>query len=269
MNFHIVGILNVTPDSFYDGGAYNSVDRAFQKAVTLIEQGATMLDVGGESSRPQAKAITAEEEIRRVVPVIEKIKKETHIPISIDTTKAHVARCAIEAGASIVNDISGFSLDENMPVIVSKTKVKVILNHMQGNPQTMQKDPYYTNVVSEISQFFEEKIELAKKHDISRERIILDLGIGFGKTLSHNLAILKSLKTFLKFNCPLMIGTSRKSFIAACHEDHGPQDRLGGSLSSASWAYLQGVTYFRVHDVYETKQALTVLSRIITANDVG
>ncbi len=269
MKFYIVGVLNVTPDSFYDGGKYTCVDAALNQAEKMIEEGADILDIGGESTRPSSERVSVEEEIRRVIPVIQKLKQKTSIPISIDTTKSPVAKAACDAGAAIVNDISGFKMDPDMTKTIAAYQTKVVIGHIQGTPKTMQQNPHYDDVVQEISDYFKERIEAAKRHDISKQRIILDPGIGFGKTVEHNLEILRRLNEFLVHGCPLMIGTSRKSFIGQLTNAKDPNDRLGGSIATAVTAYMNGATYIRVHDVKETKQALSVVSQIISERTVG
>lgn len=273
----LMGILNVTPDSFYDGGQFFSKEKAIEHAFKLIEEGADLLDIGGESTRPGSDGISVEEEWGRVVPVIEHLASRVSVPISIDTTKAAVARAAIDAGATIVNDISGFSMDREMVDLLKHSTVRYVLTHLQGTPKEMQLHPSYKNVVLEIDEFFSQKIALLTERGIESHRLILDPGIGFGKRASHNIEILRSLKTFSKWGCPILIGTSRKSFFGdiqkTCHprnggdllsKDSGPADHLSGSLASAVWAYLNGVTFFRVHDVLETKKALLFCQRMMT-----
>lgn len=266
----VIGIMNVTPDSFYDGGKYNSVEKALQHAQSLVSGGADILDLGGQSTRPGALPISAEAECERVIPVIHAIRKSVSTPISIDTFHSQVAKRCLEAGATLVNDVSGFH-DPHMIDVIADHKASVIVNHMQGTPVSMQQKPHYENVVHEIYTFFQDKLERLSSKGISKEQIILDPGIGFGKNLSHHFEIFNSLKTFLSLGCSLMIGASRKSFIGKIVADQGPEDRLGGSLGAVAWAYLQGVRYFRVHDVKETKQALAVLSFCQTGKrgDVG
>ncbi len=265
--FYVVGILNVTPDSFYDGGRYSVEDKAVERALKLCEEGADILDVGGESTRPGSDCVESQEEIRRVIPVITRVAREVHVPVSIDTTKSEVARRALEAGASLVNDISGFTMDPHMPSVIAKGKVRVILSHIQGTPKDMQKNPVYGNVTQEVINFFKKQMDLGLNQGISKEKIILDPGIGFGKTVEHNLQILKELDLFLELGRPLMIGASRKSFIGHHQKDNGPQDRLAGSLVTASWALQKGATYFRVHDVRETKRALILMAEILKKGD--
>jgi dihydropteroate synthase len=257
-DFNIMGIVNVTPDSFYDGGQKLSVDR-------LVSEGADILDIGGESTRPGSDPVSKEEELRRILPVIKECKQKHLVPISVDTYKAEVARGAIEAGASIVNDISGLTFEnerEAMAKLISETGVQYVLTHIQGRPKEMQKHPTYNDVVQEVYGYFKEKIGFLKSCGVKQEQIILDPGIGFGKTLEHNITLIQSIGTFKSLEQPILLGASRKSFIGAICGDSGPKDRLAGSLSTAVLAYTKGVTYFRVHDVLETKRALQVASRI-------
>jgi dihydropteroate synthase len=258
----IVGILNMTPDSFYDGGRFFSKEKAIDRAYQLIDEGADMIDVGGESTRPGSERISAEDECGRVIPVIEYLAGKIPVPISIDTTKSAVARAAIDAGADVVNDISGFTMDPAMVEVIANSHVRYVLTHIQGTPKEMQERPVYQNVIEEICNFFKKQIALAEQNGIGSERLILDPGIGFGKTVFHNLEILRSLKTFGNFGLPLLIGASRKSFMGHLLNDSGPEDRLGQSLACAVWSYLQGVRFFRVHDVLETKKALRLYQSI-------
>ena len=256
--YQIMGILNVTPDSFYDGGRGNVIDHALK----LINEGAHIIDVGGESTRPGAKKVSQQEELDRVIPVISRLAKESLVKISIDTTKAEVARQALEVGASIINDVSGFTMDPAIVKVAAHHKATVILTHIQGTPRTMQQNPTYQDVVKEVYAFFKQQLSFALSQGCQFSQFILDPGIGFGKTLEHNLQILNSIDTFLSLECPLLVGVSRKSFIGKIQNDSDPHQRLSGSLSAAVWAYLKGVTYFRVHDVLETKRALNVVKEI-------
>lgn len=256
----LMGILNVTPDSFYDGGQFFSKEKAIEQAFKLIDEGADILDIGGESTRPGSDGISVEEEWGRVIPVIEYLADRVSVPISVDTTKAAIAKAAIDAGATIVNDISGD--------FIAHSTVRYVLTHIQGAPKEMQLHPSYKNVVLEIDDFFSQKIALLAERGIESHRLILDPGIGFGKTASHNIEILRSLKTFSKWGCPILIGTSRKSFIGQIQndfglKDSGPSSRLSATLASAVWSYLNGVTFFRVHDVLETKKALLFFQKMM------
>ncbi len=268
MKTKIMGILNVTPDSFYNGGKYNTTELAIKHAEKMIEEGADIIDIGGESTRPGADPVSIEEEKKRVLPVISELKRRNKdIIISVDTYKSEIAEKAIGLGASIVNDISGFQFDKNMAKVVSKKNVSLIIMHIKGTPKNMQENPIYTNVVEEIKNFFKEKIKYALDNGIKKEKILLDPGIGFGKTTEHNIQILKNIKSFKELGFPLVIGTSRKSFIGRIlgNEENplGPEERLEGSIATYVWSTIQGVDILRVHDVKQTKRALKVIERIL------
>lgn len=260
----IMGIVNVTPDSFSDGGDYNTVDQAIEHGLALLEQGADILDIGGESTRPNAEVVSVEEEIRRVVPVIEGLSKSA-AKISIDTRNAETMQASIKAGATVVNDVSALRHDPNSIHVVAESGLPVCLMHMQGDPQSMQRDPSYGDVIQDICDFFEERLSFCEDHGISQARVILDPGIGFGKTLEHNLAIIKNIKAFKKFGCPVLLGTSRKSFIGKVSGEADAKERLGGSLSSALYGFAEGIDIFRVHDVREIKQAFDVYQAVLEA----
>jgi len=257
----IMGILNVTPDSFYDGGRYSRFDQAVEHAFQMVEDGADILDIGGESSRPGANPVSEEEELERVIPVIKRLVAKAKVPISIDTYKASVARVAIDSGASMVNDISALRMDKNMVDIVKRGRVPVCLMHMQGRPRNMQKNPRYKDVVSEIFSFFRERIDFCEKAGIDIENTIIDPGIGFGKTVDHNLEILKNLDQFRSLGRPIMVGVSRKSYIGKVLQLK-PEERLEGSLASAIWCLTKGANILRVHDVKETKRAIGMVEAI-------
>lgn len=257
-----MGILNITPDSFSDGGKFFSPDQAFRRALEMIEEGADIIDVGGESSRPGAQPLAVEEEINRVIPVIKELNKKISVPISIDTYKAKVAEAAISCGATIVNDITALQSDPDMAKVISQNKVKVILMHRQGTPQNMQENPMYQNVVEEIKSFFSSRIKYAQSQGIASENIILDPGIGFGKRLEHNLEILRRLSEFKKLAFPLCLGASRKSFIGQIL-DLPVEERREGSLAVAVWGVICGVSILRVHDVQSTVRAVRVIEKVI------
>jgi len=261
----IMGILNITPDSFYDGNKYFDLERAIERAKEISKY-CDIIDIGGESSRPYADYVSEEEELRRVIPVIEKIseikKINPEIKISIDTRKAKVAEEAINAGASIINDISALRDDENMVKVAKKYDTEIVLMHMKGTPKTMQVNPYYENVVKEIMDFFEERINFATKNGIRREKIIIDPGIGFGKRLEDNLEILKNLWKFKIFGLPVLIGVSRKSFIGMLNNNIPPEERLEGTISSVTIAAMNGADIVRVHDAKEIYKALKVVDAI-------
>jgi dihydropteroate synthase len=260
----VMGILNVTPDSFSDGGQFFALERAVEHARRLIAEGADILDIGGESSRPGAQPVPEEEELRRVVPVIRAIRTESAVPISIDTYKAAVAEAALEAGANIVNDISALRFDPQMVTAVAHARVPVVLMHMLGEPRTMQQNPVYTDVVREIKEFLAERIVFARAHGI--ERILIDPGIGFGKTVAHNVEIIRRLSELKELHCPLLIGTSRKSFIGRlCGTDESPlppSERLEGTIASTMIAVWNGAQIVRVHDVAPMKRALAIVDAV-------
>lgn len=263
----IMGVLNVTPDSFSDGGMYLDKNKALDHALSMIEYGADIIDIGGESSRPGAKPISIDEEKSRIIPVLKLILKKTKIPISIDTYKPEVANACLEEGASIINDITAMRFKNGaMAKIVSQYKVPVILMHMKGNPQNMQNNPYYEDVISEIGLFFEKRISFAVSKGISPDKIIIDPGIGFGKRLEDNIEILRRLKEFKIFGKPIALGTSRKSFLGILTGIKDPKERCLGSVISAIWGYLNGANILRVHDVYETIQALKIINAIKQGN---
>lgn len=254
----VMGVLNVTPDSFSDGETTTAKKR-LEKALKIIREGADIIDIGGESTRPGALPVSEEEELERVIPIIEGIRKESDIPISIDTYKTGVAVSALEAKADIVNDISALRFSPDMPQLIAEKKVPVVLMHMLGRPRDMQKNPHYDNCVKEINEFFEERISYCLKNGIDKSQLILDPGIGFGKRLSDNIEILAGLKSFMHFGLPLVIGASRKSFINMLYPGtEEPARRLGGSIAAAVAAANNGADIIRVHDVHETVEALKV-----------
>ena len=258
----IMGILNVTPDSFSDGNRFLSLENALNQARKLVEEGADILDIGGESTRPGAAQVNEEEELNRVLPVIETLRRDfPQLPISIDTYKSRVAAAALNVGADIINDISAFNFDPKMAEVVAATDAYTCLMHIQGTPNAMQTDPVYSDLFAEICHYFEKSIKLASDAGVKREKLILDPGIGFGKTLEHNLLLLKHLNDFTGFNLPLLIGTSRKSFISKLTGDPVDQ-RLSASLATVAQALTKGANIARVHDVAATKQAVTVIDAI-------
>jgi len=253
-----MGIVNVTPDSFSDGGAFLDADRAVAHAVAMTKAGADMIDVGGESTRPGAASVSAEEEIRRVLPVIERLRGLT---VSIDTTKAAVAERALAAGARIVNDVSALRFDARMADVVREAGAGVVLMHMQGTPQTMQAEPRYDDVVAEVRAFLAERIAFAESRGLKKSQIAVDPGIGFGKTVEHNLALLAQLETFGSLGYPVLVGVSRKSFLGKLL-GREPQERLAGSLAAAAWAVAHGARIVRAHDVLETVDAVRLVEAI-------
>lgn len=257
----IMGILNVTPDSFYNGGKYFDFDKAIERGKEIEKQGADIIDIGGQSTRPGAKPIDEKEEIERVIPIIKELSKKVKIPISCDTYRSKVAEKAISSGAKIINDISAFNIDKNLIDFLKRSDCGYVLMHMKGTPETMQLNPYYEDVIGEISEFFKEKLEILYKNGIDPERIVIDPGIGFGKRVCDNLKILKNLDKFKKFNRPILIGTSRKSFIGKILNLE-VEERLEGTISTNVYAFLKGANIFRVHDVKETKRALDIIYEI-------
>jgi dihydropteroate synthase len=262
-NTVVIGVLNVTPDSFSDGGKFVSMDKALYRVRKMIEQGADIIDIGGESSRPGAEPIDASLEIDRVVPVIEAIRKESEIPISIDTYKSETAQEALNTGADFINDISAFRFSDDMIDVAIRNTVPAVIMHMKGEPRNMQIEPNYDNVVEEILSFFDERIQYAESNGLSRSNIIIDPGIGFGKRLEDNIAIISELDKFKKFGCPVLVGTSRKSFINMIHPSNKTADnRVGGSIASMILAILKGADIVRVHDIEETVEAIKVVNAI-------
>jgi len=258
----VMGIVNVTPDSFSDGGKFFSPEVAISHASKLITQGADIIDIGGESTRPGAEQVSESEELKRVIPVIEKIRTDNPtILISIDTTKASVAKHAVEAGADIINDVSGLSFDNNMIGIVESFNIPVVIMHMKGNPQNMQLNPEYKDIVNEILDFFKMKIKIAIQSGINRSMIILDPGIGFGKTVEHNFELLSRLNEFNVLELPIMIGPSRKSFIGITL-DLPPEDRVEGTAAAVSAGVMNGASIVRVHDVKSMKRVVRIIEKV-------
>ncbi len=257
-----MGILNTTPDSFSDGGQFDAPSMALEHARRMIADGADILDIGGESTRPGARSVDPIEEMRRVLPVIEAIRKETDILISIDTTKARVAEAALNAGADIVNDISGGTRDEKMLELWSRKDCGIIIMHSQGVPETMQDDPSYQNVVYDVANFLNQQFQACRQHGVSSERILFDPGIGFGKKLEHNLALLKHLEELRIDHRPLLLGVSRKSFIGTLLEDSDLSRRDMPTATLTASCYAPGCRVFRVHDVLPNVQALRMVEAI-------
>jgi dihydropteroate synthase len=257
----VMGILNVTPDSFSDGGHFVN-DLAIEAQVDkMVAAGADIIDVGGESSRPFAEPVSVEEELGRVLPAIKIIRKNHTIPVSIDTTKAEVARKALQEGADMINDISALRFDPEMIVLAKETDVPVIIMHMLGTPTDMQVNPVYDDVVAEIKRFFAERLEWAEKKGVQRSRFIIDPGIGFGKTIAHNLIILKRIADFNELGCPVLIGHSRKSFIGKLL-DNVVDDRDVASAAVSALCVTSGAAILRVHDVAKTVQAVRLAEAI-------
>ena len=259
----IMGVLNVTPDSFSDGGEFLTADKATERGLQMAAEGAHIIDVGGESARPGAEPVTVDEEHRRVIPVIKNLRRKLDVPISIDTSKADVARAALEAGASIVNDVTGGRGDDQMLPLVAETKSGFIIMHMQGTPRTMQIQPRYTDVVAEISEFFRQQYALAIGLNIDPMAIAFDPGIGFGKTLDHNLELLAQLERLRPHDRALVVGVSRKSFLGKLIGSPEISDRLVPGLALTSLLRARGADVFRVHDVRENVYALQVTEAIL------
>lgn len=262
----VMGILNVTPDSFSDGGRFLDTKTAVEQGLRMAAEGADIIDIGGESTRPGAQKISLDEELQRVLPVIRELASKLKIPVSIDTYKSQVAKAALEAGASIVNDISGLNFDTEMARMVSAAKAGLVLMHIQGTPENMQADPRYDDLLDEVGSYLKASIKTAAEAGIKHESIAIDPGIGFGKTLDHNLGLIKNLEYFKKFNCPLVVGVSRKSFIGKLNNGIPADQRLPGSLAAALLAAQNGASVIRCHDVKETVQAFTVYQAVKTEN---
>ena len=258
----LMGIVNVTPDSFSDGGKFLQTDRAVQHALDLARQGADILDIGGESTRPYSNPVALQEELDRVVPVVEKIRAREDLILSIDTSKVEVARECVAQGVEIINDVTGFCGDGAMASLAAESRVGVCAMHMQGTPQTMQKNPYYEHVLLDIYDFFEREILKFSKYK-HKNKIILDPGIGFGKNLKHNLMLINKISIFHSLGFPILIGTSRKRFIENIVSNFDTRERLGGTLSSVLFLYSQGIKFFRVHNVEEVKQGLLVFETLL------
>jgi dihydropteroate synthase len=258
----VMGIVNVTPDSFSDGGRHAVTDAAVAHGLQLVQEGADLLDIGGESSRPGAMPVSLEEELRRVLPVIEQLATQVQVPLSVDTYKAETARACLAAGAQIVNDITGLTGDPAMPEAVRAAGAGAVVMHMQGTPATMQLNPQYDDVVSELRQFFEERLQILTTLGIAKAQLVLDPGIGFGKTFEHNVQLLARLEEFQQLGRPLCLGVSRKRVIGQAVK-RTVEQRLAGSLAALLFAQSRGaVQIARVHDVAATRDALTVFAAI-------
>jgi dihydropteroate synthase len=262
----LVGVLNVTPDSFSDGGDFLDPAKAASRAATMLDEGAEIIDVGGESTRPGSDPVPPEEEVRRVVPVIERILSERPDAIvSIDAYRASTAEAALEAGAGIVNDVTALRGDPRMAAVVAEARCPVVLMHMLGEPKTMQRDPRYDDVTREVRDFLAERAEHAVAVGVAPENIILDAGIGFGKTLEHNLALLRDLDSLVDLGFPVLVGASRKSFIGRITGVEEARDRASGTVAANVIAYERGATLFRVHDVQANREALAVAQAVLNA----
>ncbi len=262
----IMGILNVTPDSFSDGGQFLDPSAAAEQALRLEAEGADIIDIGGESTRPNARPVSETEEMGRVIPVLERLAGRLKAPISIDTVKPGVARAALERGAAIVNDVAASRMTPEMWELVAESGAGYVVMHMQGTPPTMQTRPQYGDVEEEVGAFFADRLARLAGMGVAAESLILDVGIGFGKTAAHNLRLLAALETFKKWRRPMLLGASRKSFIGAVAGGVEPRGRLPGSLAAACWAAAHGADIVRAHDVAETRQALAVTRAILAAD---
>ena len=256
-----MGVLNVTPDSFSDGGFFLDKERAISHGLRMVEEGADIIDIGGESTRPGSKPLELEEELRRVIPVIESLARKVDIPISIDTYKSTVARRAIESGAQIINDISGLHFDPSLAQVAAQEDAPLVLMHTRGTPEVMQNDIHYDSLFSEILRYLNDSIQMAESSGLDPRQIIIDPGIGFGKTVENNLLIIKNLFEFRVLGKPIVLGTSRKSFIGKIL-NAGVEDRLGGTLSSIAIGVFNGAHIIRSHDVLQAKRAIAVADAI-------
>lgn len=261
----LMGIVNVTPDSFADGGKFLTLDRAIDHALALVHQGADIIDIGGESTRPNAAPVSEVEELRRVLPVIESLASRVTVPISIDTMKPAVARAALRAGASLVNDVAANRDDDAMWRIVAEARAGYVAMHMQGTPQTMQQAPAYQNVCAEVSAFLGERLERLAHAGVPSECVVLDVGIGFGKSVTHNLQLLAGLRGLTRWQRPLLLGVSRKSFLPKAAGDEETADRLPASLACACWGVNNGMNILRTHDVAASRQALRITEAMAAA----
>ncbi len=262
----IMGILNVTPDSFYDGGKYNTIKQALIHTEQMISEGADIIDVGGESTRPGSNSVSQKEELRRVIPIIDAINKNFEIPVSIDTTKSMVARQALDSGATIVNDISGLSFDPALADIVSKYEAQIILCHTSSRPVDMQKKTLYENIVEDIYNYLENSIKISEDCGILSDNISIDPGFGFGKTANHNLLLLKSLSKFKKLDKKVVIGTSMKSFIGKILQSDDIEQRILGTFATIVISILNGADIVRVHDVKKMKVAVQIADSVRNVN---
>ena len=262
---YIMGILNVTPDSFSDGGKFVSSSAIIAHVTAMIAEGVDIIDVGGESTRPSSEPVSEKEEINRVIPAIKAIRQNFNIPISIDTTKSEVASQAIKAGASMVNDVSALRFDSRMLSIVRETKVPVIIMHMQGSPKDMQLSPTYVDVIKETCDFFKERITFLVDNGISQEKIIIDPGLGFGKSIDHNLSIIKHLKDYKALGCPILIGHSRKSMFGTLL-DNKNIDRDQATAAMTAIIAMEGASIVRVHNVAINRQAIIMAQAILSAS---
>ena len=260
----LMGILNVTPDSFSDGGHYFKKNSAVKHALKMVDEGADIIDIGGESTKPFSDPVSLDEELSRVLPVIEALRKETDVCISIDTTKSEVANQALKVGASIINDVSAMEFDKDMVDIALKFDCPIVLMHMKGVPKNMQENPQYSSLISDIISYLNTRIDFVLSKGVDRKKIIIDPGIGFGKSVENNFEIINNLNQFTKLGYPVLLGASRKSFIGITL-DVPEDDRIEGSLAANVIGLQKGVSVFRVHDVDQTRKALTIAKKILNS----
>ena len=261
----IMAVLNVTPDSFSDGGLFDGVTDAVNKALEMISQGADIIDIGGESTRPGAEPVSLKEELKRTVPVIKALREKSDVLISIDTTKSEVARQAINAGADIINDISAFKIDPEMKKVAVETGAGAMLMHMRGTPQTMQNDLHYDDLIGEIKSYFKDIISDLEKAGVDKQKLMIDPGIGFSKNVEQNLQLINQLDEFLEFEVPILLGTSRKSFIGKVLDLDNPSDRTWGTAASIAVGITRGASVVRVHDISEMKQVSALTDAILNS----
>ncbi len=259
---HIMGILNVTKDSFSDGGLYFDKSSAIERAIQMVEEGADIIDIGGESTRPGSEPVNEAEELGRTIPVIEVLVKKISVPISIDTYKSEVVKRALDAGASMVNDISGLRFDPKMPEVIAHYKVPIITMHIKGTPKDMQQNPVYKTLIPEIMDYLSQGIRLAVRAGVLEDMIIIDPGIGFGKTFEHNLEIIRNLRTFISLGKPILIGPSRKAFIGKILGDLPVTERLEGTAAAIAISVFNGANIVRVHDVREMVKVVKIADAI-------
>lgn len=251
----LMGVVNLTPDSFFDGGRFSSVEAALRGGLQMLEEGAGILDLGGESTRPGAQPVALEVELERVIPVIKALRRQTDAPLSIDTSKAEVARQAIAAGANFINDISGLTFDPEMAAVAAESGAGLFLMHTRGRPVAMQQDTFYQDLCAEVTASLRSSLARARAAGVAPECLAVDPGIGFGKSVAGNLQLLKRIAEFHQLGCPLLLGTSRKSFIGKLLDLEEPMERLPGTLATVAWAVSQGVQLQRVHDVRQAREA--------------
>ena len=264
----VMGVLNVTPDSFSDGGDFLDAQKAVEQGIKMADEGAAVIDIGAESTRPGSKPVSAEEQIKRVIPVIEKLAAKIKIPISIDSKNFEVTKAAIDAGASIINDITALS-DERAATLAAEKRLPVILMHIQNEPETMQKEPRYEDVVKEVLDYLLERAAAVQKAGIEKAKIFIDPGIGFGKTVEHNLEILRNIDVFVKSGYRVLLGTSRKKFIGALTGKQEPKERIFGTAATVAIAATAGVSIVRVHDVRETVEAIRMYESVYPPNNAS